>query len=76
MSWGFFLDADLTLPTKDWERLKKTTIASHALPANWMQFHDAELGQTFLDDDTFDDMAIEGVWSLRSRQPPPGSDER
>ncbi|MBS2017457.1 MAG: hypothetical protein JST00_31530 [Deltaproteobacteria bacterium] len=45
MSWGYFLDLELTVPTKTWSTLGKTTGAS--LPAGWWGFQEAALERYF-----------------------------
>ncbi len=43
MSWGYFLDVDLTLPTTEWNRLKGESPASVPMPAGWWGFEDQGL---------------------------------
>ncbi len=45
MSWGYFLDLELTLPTADWDALQRTTAAD--LPKQWWGFAEADLEDTF-----------------------------
>lgn len=57
MSWGFFVDLDLTLPTKEWERLKKTRTGDHAVSPGWWGLKERELESMFLRSD-LDDLKL------------------
>lgn len=57
MSWGYFLDLDLTLPTPAWKRLAHTKTGSHGITPGWWGFKKAELGTMFTAAD-FDDHSI------------------
>lgn len=47
MSWGYFLDMELDLPSAAWERLKTATAGAHEVPPTWWQLQDLELAQSF-----------------------------
>ena len=48
MSWGFFLDLNLTLPTTEWKRIAKTKTRDHGIEARLWGFKDeAYLGEMF-----------------------------
>lgn len=66
MSWGFFLDLNLTLPTKEWTRLAATRTGEHAIAPTWWGFQEPELGTMFTAAD-FDDMTIGKVVELFKR---------
>lgn len=57
MSWGFFIDLDLTLPTARWRQLATTTAADHAVSPGWFGLKDRELEETYLDSE-FDDTKL------------------
>lgn len=66
MSWGYFLDLDLTLPTADWTRIAATRSGDHAIPAEWWGFEDRALADMFGGSD-FDDMTIGKAVALFAR---------
>ncbi len=49
MSWGYFIDFHLTLPTKAWERLSSTEAGAFPTALGWWGFRDAELERRFID---------------------------
>lgn len=56
MSWGYFLDLELTVPTREWKRL--LAVEGAALPAGWWGFRADDLearfgGASFFDRVTF-----------------------
>lgn len=57
MSWGFFLDLDLTLPTSEWTRLAQMKTGDHRIEATWWGFADKQLGRMFTTAD-FDETTI------------------
>lgn len=61
MSWGFFLDLDITLPTSAYEELLSITPAT--LPAGWWGFTDADLEHTFTGTE-FDEMSFERTFGI------------
>jgi len=61
MSWGFFLDLDLSVPTKTWKVLQASTPSD--LPAGWWGFNEDELEVRFTGD-LFDDINVKKVLSL------------
>jgi hypothetical protein len=66
MSWGYFLDLNLTLPSSDWMRLAQTKTSDHAIDASWWGFREASLGHMFTAAD-FDDMTIGDAVALFRR---------
>ena len=66
MSWGYFLDLHLTLPTADWTRIAETRVGDHPLAASWWGFEEAALGEMFTGAD-FDDMTIGDAVALFAR---------
>jgi hypothetical protein len=66
MSWGYFLDLNLTVPTSEWKRLAQTNTGDHGVDASWWGFNDEGLGQMFTGDD-FDSMSIGEVVELFNR---------
>lgn len=47
MSWGYFLDVELELPTAEWQRLVNQTPISVGLPDGWWGFQDPTLDRYF-----------------------------
>jgi hypothetical protein len=45
MSWGFFVDLQLTLPSAQWGELKKSTPGEVTVPTGWP--HKTELSPSF-----------------------------
>lgn len=66
MSWGFFLDLDLTLPTSEWARLAPTKTSDHRIAAGWWGFQDPSLGKMFTAAD-FDDTKLGEAVELFNR---------
>ncbi len=66
MSWGFFLDLDLTLPTSEWTRLAPTRTGAHRIDSSWWGFQDPSLGKMFTAAD-FDDTTIGAAVELFNR---------
>jgi hypothetical protein len=66
MSWGYFLDLNLTIPTAEWERVAQTKTSDHAIGAGWWGFKDKVLGEMFSASE-FDDMTIGEVVALFDR---------
>ena len=66
MSWGYFLDLNLTVPTSDWERVAQTKTSDHAIGAGWWGFKDKVLGEMFSASE-FDDMTIGEAIALFDR---------
>jgi hypothetical protein len=66
MSWGYFLDLNLTVPTSEWERVAQTKTSDHAIGAGWWGFKDKVLGEMFSASE-FDDMTIGEVIALFNR---------
>ena len=66
MSWGYFLDLNLTLPTDEWTRLAQTKTSDHAVTSAWWGFREAELGDMFSAAD-FDDMTLGDAVALFAR---------
>ncbi len=66
MSWGYFLDLNLTIPTSDWERVAQTKTYEHGIAAGWWGFKDKQLGEMFSASE-FDDMTIGEVVALFNR---------
>ena len=62
MSWGFYLDLDLHLPTLEWRRLQSTT--GSALPSGWWGFEDADLERRFGGGHLFADATFARVFSF------------
>ena len=66
MSWGYFLDLNLTIPTSEWERVAQTKTSDHDIGAGWWGFKDKVLGEMFSASE-FDDMTIGEVVALFDR---------
>jgi hypothetical protein len=66
MSWGYFLDLNLTIPTSEWERVAQTKTSDHAIGAGWWGFKDKVLGEMFSASE-FDEMTIGEVIGLFNR---------
>jgi hypothetical protein len=66
MSWGYFLDLNLTIPTPEWERVAQTKTSDHAIAASWWGFQDKVLGEMFSAPE-FDDMTIGEAVALFDR---------
>lgn len=47
MSWGYFLDLNLTLPTSEWKRLGKTKTGDHHIAPEWWGLAEAGLAERF-----------------------------
>jgi hypothetical protein len=62
MSWGFFLDLDLTLPTAEWKRLQ--AITGSALPPRWWGFEESDLDERFGGVSFFDAMAFKKAFTF------------
>jgi hypothetical protein len=55
MSWGFFCDLEVTLPTATFKQIWKTKLSDHALPTPLLGFKNKELERTFTIDTSHDD---------------------
>jgi hypothetical protein len=56
MSWGYFLDLELSVPTAAWKRLQ--AIEGRALPSGWWGFRGADLEKRFGAGPTFDNVTF------------------
>lgn len=59
MSWGYFLDLELSVPTQAWKQLQ--AIEGRALPAGWWGFAKAELEERFGAGPAFDAVTFKKV---------------
>lgn len=59
MSWGYFLEFELTVSTDDWATLEKVTGAG--LSAQWWGFEDADLEHTF-GNAGFENATFKKIW--------------
>jgi hypothetical protein len=62
MSWGFFLDLNLSLPTVTWKRLAKTVLNELPIPVGWWGFEDKALEYAF-SQPLHDDMCFEEIFA-------------
>ncbi len=62
MSWGYYLDLELSLPTAEWTRLQSTK--GGVLPAKWWGFKNADLEDLYGGLDDYDDVTFKKVFTF------------
>jgi len=48
MSWGFFADLRVSMPTGEWRRIRERALTDISVPPGWLGLEDAQLEGSFL----------------------------